>query len=369
MAQKTYKFRLYPTARQKRKLEEWFGLSCELYNAALQERRDAWVINRVNISYKDQNKQLTEIKDIRPEYKDINSHALQDALRRLDKAFQAFFRRVKAGESPGFPRFKPKSRFHSFSVPNTRYKVAGGKLDLSRFGKIKLRQDCEMQGEMTNLTITREIDHYFACITVKFEPEKLPATGARVGIDLGYRHFAVLSDGAIIENPRYYQKAQKKLRVAARRVARRKKGSNRRRKAVVLLAKAHEKIRRQRADFQHKVSYDLVRRFDFFAVEDLNISSMAKAEDAKYRNKSMYDAAWGEFLYKLQYKAENAGRELIKVKPEFTAQTCLCGVRLVKNLSRANVTCVSCGLTADRGIISSQVILKNAERHFVQALT
>lgn len=369
MAQKTYKFRLYPTKKQAQKLSDWLSLSCELYNAALQERRDAYQISGVSINYKDQNKQLTEIKDIREELKDVNSHVLQDALRRLDKAFAAFFRRVKSGEAPGFPRFKSARRYRSFSVPNTRYKLADGRLDLSRLGKIKIRQDCAVEGKMTNLTVSREIDQWYACITVEFEPVPLPKSEAKVGIDLGYRYYAVLSDGTFIENPRHYTKLQKKLRRASRRVARRKKGSNRRQKAVVLLAKVHEKIRRSRNDFQHKLSRDLVNRFGYLAAEDLQIASMTKADDAKYRNKSLFDAAWGNFLYKLEYKAANAGRKLVKEKPDFTAQTCVCGARLIKNLSQANVTCVSCGRTDDRGIISSQVILQNAERHSVQALT
>lgn len=369
MALRTYKFRLYPSTSQQRKLDEWLNLSRELYNAALQERRDAWILNRVNISYKHQNKQLTEIKEIRTELQEVNSQVLQDALRRLDKSFKAFFRRVKSGESPGFPRFKSARRFHSFSVPNTRYKIAGGRLDLSRFGKIKLRQDCEIEGEMTNLTISREIDHWFVCITVKFEPEPLPKSNEKIGIDLGYRYFAVLSDGTFVDNPRFYKTSKKKLRVAARRVARRKNGGRRREKAVALLARVHEKIRHSRADFQHKLSRRLVNRYGFLAVEDLAIKEMTRTDDAKYRNKSLYDAAWGKFLYKLEYKAANAGRELVKENPIFTAQTCICGARLVKKPRQANVVCVSCGRTGDRGIISSNVILQAAERHSAQAIT
>ena len=287
----------------------------------------------------------------------------------MDKSFKAFFRRVKSGGTPGFPRFKSARRFHSFSVPNTRYKIVDGKLDLSRLGKIKLRQDCEIEGKLTNLIVKKEIDHWYACITVEFEPINLPESKDKIGIDLGYRYFAVLSDGSFIENPRHYKNNEKKLRVAQRRVSRRKKGSNRRKKAVVLLAKVHEKIRRSRADFQHKVSHDLINRFGYLAVEDLNINQMTQAADAKYRNKSLYDAAWGEFLYKLTYKAENAGRKLVKIQPSFAAQTCICGVKLVKNLSSTKIHCVSCGRIEDRGIISSNVILKSAERHSVQALT
>jgi putative transposase len=242
-----------------------------------------------------------------------------------------------------------------------------GKLNLSRLGNIKLRRDCEIEGKPTNLSVKREINHWYACITVEFEPAKLPASDKKIGIDLGYRYFAVLSDGTFIENPRYYKNNERKLRIAARRVARRKKGSHRRRKAVVLLAKVHEKIRRSRADFQHKVSHDLIKKFGYLAVEDLNIRQMTQSEDAKYRNKSLYDAAWGEFLYKLTYKAENAGRQLEKIQPEFTAQTCICGAKLVKNLSRATVHCIACGRLGDRGVISSNVILQSAERHSVQA--
>jgi putative transposase len=356
LARKTYKFRLYPTGIQVEKLESWLTLSCELYNAGLQERRDAWKLNRVSISYAHQNKQLTEIKQIRTELNDINSHVLQDALQRLNKSFDGFFLRVKKGVKAGFPRFKSSKRYDSFSVPNSRYKIENGKFDLSRFGKIKIKQDCEIEGVMKTATVKRECGKWFVCIGVDFTPTPLPYSDRQVGIDVGIKHFAVLTVGAPVPNPRFAEKLQKKLRVAQRRVARRKKGSTRRRKAVAQLQKIHLKIRNSRTHFQHKLSYKIVRDFGFIAIEKLNIKGLAAGMLAKQVN----DAAWRGFFEKLVYKAENAGRELIEVNPSGTSQTCLCGASVPKTLAQRRHKCESCGIECDRDWMSAQVILQRA---------
>ena len=235
MAKKTYKFRLYPNKEQVAKLDSWLDLSRELYNAGLQERRDAWRLNRVSINYANQNKQLTEIKQIRTELKEVNSHVLQDSLQKLDKTFKAFFGRVQKGEKTGFPRFKGKNRFRSFSVPNTRYKVEGRHFDLSRLGKIKMKLDRQIKGQMKTATVKESCGKWFISIVVEYNPKTLTKTGKQIGIDVGLNTFLTDSNGETVGNDRFAEKLQKKLRVAQRRVSRRKKGSNRRKKAVLLL--------------------------------------------------------------------------------------------------------------------------------------
>lgn len=366
MATKTFKFRLYPTKEQETRLSHWLALMCELYNAALQERRDAYQIERKSISYADQNRQLTEIKSTNPEYKDINSHALQDVLMRLDKAMKAFFRRVKTGEKAGFPRFKPKSRFRSFSVPNTRYSIKGNKLFLSRLGDIKMRQDCPIEGVMKTAAIKNENGKWFVCIAVEFEPVPLPVSDKEIGIDIGLKNFAALSNGEYIENPRYYAKLLKKLRTAQRRVSRRKKGSHRRKKAVKILANVHLKIRNQRADYLHKASRKIVNEYGVIAVAPYSIKEMATDKHFAGR---IYDAAWGIFLEKLKYKAENAGRKFIEVDNKDISQVCVCGNPVPKKLTDRWHKCDKCGLSADRDYVSANLIKLRAFSQSVQPLT
>jgi len=354
---KTYKFRIYPTKAQTEKLETWLSFCCELYNAALQERRDAWRLNQISVNYFDQQNQLPEIKQIRPELKDVNSSVFQNCLRRLDESFKGFYRRVKRGEKSGFPRFKSYRRFNSFSVPNTRYNFKNGKFNLSRLGLIKIKQHQNIDGKMKTATVKRQCGKWYVSIVVEFEPKLLPKTGNEIGIDVGLKSFAALSSGTIIDNQREAEKSQKKLRKAHRHVARRKKGSNRRRKALLLLQKVYQTIFNQRNDFQHKISTKIISENDLIAIEKLNIKGLCKGALAR----QVLDASWSSFFFKLRYKAENAGRTLVEVSPYGTSQTCICGANVPKTLAVRNHKCDSCGLESDRDLVSAQVILKRAQ--------
>ena len=365
MAIRTYKFRLYPNQEQVAKFESWLDLSRELYNAGLQERRDAWKLNRVSISFYDQCKQLPEIKQIRTELKEVNSHVLQDSLQRLDKSFKAFFGRVRKGEKAGFPRFKGKNRFRSFSVPNTRYKIVGKHFDLSRLGKIKIKLDRKIKGQMKTATIKESCGKWFVSIVVEYNPKTLTKTGKQIGLDVGLKTFLTDSNGETVSNERFAEKLQKKLRVAQRRVSRRKKGSNRRKKAVLLLKKIHEKVFNQRNDFQHKVSTRLVKEYDLIAIEKLNIKGLSSGMLAK----QVSDASWSSFFHKLNYKAENAGKKVVEVNPNGTSQTCICGASVPKELSQRKHKCKACGIECDRDYMSAQVILQRAVSQTVEELT
>jgi putative transposase len=344
---RTYKFRLYPTKAQAAAFEHWLELCRELYNAALQERRDAWRLNGVSIYYKDQSKQLAEIRKIRDDIKKVNYCAIQEQLIRLDKAFKRFFRRVKNRENPGFPRFKTKTRFKSFTFAHlSGTRLIGNKLQLSKIGKVKIKLHREIEGKIKTVTIRRECGKWFAVFMVDCEAKPLTESNEQVGIDVGLKHFATLSNGEKpIENPRYFETAQKQLRKAQRRASRRKKGSKRCNKARFLVKKIHEKIRRQREDFQHKQSRKLVNRFGLIAVEDLSLIGLGKSRLAK----QIRDAAWGNFFQKLAYKAESAGREFVKVNPRNTSQSCSrCGLKVSKSLNQRIHKCDSCGLVLGR---------------------
>ena len=274
MARKTFKFRLYPNRLQRERLTQTLEVCRELYNAGLQERIAAWKCHtRVRVF--DQINQLPDIKKIRPDVAGVFSQVLQDTLRRLDKTYKAFFGRVKRGQKAGFPRFRGRNRYDSFSYPQSGFEL-GGKLQLSKIGNIKIKQHRDIEGEIKTLTIRREAGSWYACFSVEYEPTKLPASNQSVGVDVGLEAFATLSNGERVENHRYYRTAQKKLRKAQRRVARRaNRKSTRRRKAILLLQKAHQHVANQRKDFQHKLSTKLVQKFGMIAVEDLNVKGLS----------------------------------------------------------------------------------------------
>jgi len=354
---KSYKFKIRrPSKAFVARFEQTLDICRELYNAALQERRDAWRLNRISVSYFEQANQLSEIKAIRSDLKTVHSQILQDVLKRLDKTFKAFFARVEKGEKAGFPRFKSANRFNSFCYPQSGFRLDGDKLTLSKIGTVRIRLSRITQGKVKTCTIKREINGWFVVFTVETEKELLPKTGKSIGIDAGIESFMTLSDGTQIENFKFFEASQRRLRVAQRSVSRKKKGSNSRGKAVVNLKKIHQKIKHQRNDFQHKISTKLVKDFDLIAIEKLNISGMSKG----FLAKQIHDAAWSSFFSKLKYKAENAGRELKEVNPAGTSQTCVCGETVKKDLSVRWHHCRNCGYKNHRDIVSSQVILQRA---------
>ncbi len=363
--QKSFKFRICkPSKFVRANLEQTLYLCRNLYNAALQERRGAYQLNQVSLNYYDQSKQLKEIKLTNPEYKDIYSQVLQDVLRRLDKTFKAFYSRVKQGRA-GFPRFKAANRYDSFCFPQKGFSLNGNKLSPSKIGTVKLKLSRSIQGKIKTLTIKNECGKWFAILAVETKPNFLPETGRHVGIDVGVSSFATLSDGTQIDNWKYYESAQKELRRAQRSVCRKMKGSNNRKKAVLRLRKIHQKIRNSRADFQHKLSTWLIKTFDVIAIEKLNIKGMSRS----FLSKQIHDVSWANFFTMLRYKAENAGRKLVEVNPNWTSQDCsACGTRVMKNLSVRVHCCSNCGLKIHRDINAAKNILSLGMRELVLSL-
>lgn len=365
---KSFKFKIINPSKQITvKFENWLGICCELYNAGLQERRDAWKAERKSVSCYEQQAELPKIKQIRPDVAEVNAQVLTDVLKRLDKTYKSFFTRVKRGEKAGFPRFKSRNRYDSFTYPQDNYtfSLKGNKLSLSKIGTVKLKLSRQIKGKIKTCTIKRETTGWFVIFTVEDYPQPLPKTNNKIGIDAGIENFLTLSNGKQIENPRHFTKLQKKLRVAQRSVSRKKKGSKRRKKAVLKLRKAHLRIKNSRTDFQHKISRYLVNNFDLIAIEKLNIKSLSKG----FLSKQIYDVAWGDFFQKLRYKAEDAGREVVEVNPSGTSQTCLCGHEAKKSLSDRWHNCFVCGLFEHRDIVSAKVILNLAVGQAVQNVT
>ncbi len=354
---KSFKFRISANKAVSQKLEKTLFLCRDLYNSALQERRDAYKLNRISLNYYDQANQLKEIKQTNPEYKDVHSQVCQDVLKRLEKSFQGFFRRIKQGVKAGFPRFKGKNFFDSFCYTQSGFSLSGNKLTLSKIGTVKIRLSREIIGKVKQCRIKKEINNWFVIFTVETMPEEgLPKTGESVGVDMGVSAFLTMSDGTQIDNFKYYESTNMKLRIAQRRVSRRKKGSNQRRKAVLQLKKIHLKIKNQRSDFQHKVSTHLVKQFDLIAIEKLSILGMSKG----ILSKQIHDVGWSSFFQILDYKAANAGKELVKVSPNFTSQDCSrCGNRVKKDLSVRVHNCLQCGLILDRDVNAAINILSS----------
>jgi putative transposase len=346
---KTFKYKLKATPQQEQAMA-FVGCRCrELYNAALQERKEAWQKCGVSVTIAGQSAQLLEVKEVRPEYCDIHSQVLQDVLTRLDRAFQRFFARVKVGETPGYPRFHGANRYNSFT-----YKQFGngatldnGFLVLSKIGRIAVRWSRPLEGMPKTVTVRREADGWYVCFSCADVPaQPIPATGQETGIDLGIEAFATCSDGTRIFSPGWYRKAERALKTAQRRVSRRKKGSNRRRKAVTLLAKAHKQVQHQRQDFHHKTALTLVREYNTIYHENLQTANMVKNH---HLAKSIQDAGWAAFLSILSYKAACAGRDVVAVNPAYTSQRCSgCGVIVAKGLSVRWHSCPECGTSLHR---------------------
>jgi putative transposase len=363
---KAFKFRLYPNQEQEHKLFWTLSRCRELYNAALSERRDSYKYTGKGVSYYEQKRDLIEIKQIREEYQDIASHVLQDVLTRLEKAMQNFFRRVKNGEKPGYPRFQGRNRYDSFCYPDgAGWKLDGTTLHLSKIGMIKVKLHREVEGKIKTTTIKHESGHWYAVFSCEVaDAEKLPVSYEDVGIDLGVTHLATMSNGETIDHPRHYRKAEKQLARRQQALSRKKRGSHRREKARKLVAKAHRKIANQRKDFLHKASRQLVNRYQVMVFEDLQTANITKApkprcdEDGKYLpngasakaglNKSILDAGWGMLVAMTSYKAANAGRDVRKVNPRSTSQICSgCGTVRKKELSERWHSC-DCGCELDR---------------------
>ncbi|GAA5533551.1 transposase [Deinococcus aluminii] len=355
---KTFRYRLRPTKAQEAALLEQLRLCRGLYNAALQERRDAYRKAGKTVTGYDQMKYLTEIKAALPEYQGVYSQVLQDVLKRLDKAFQGFFRRVKAGQTPGYPRFKGAGWYDSICYPQSGFSVSGDVAYFSKIGNIRLRLSRPLEGKLKTTTIRRECGEWYVSYVCEVETQPLPATGSAVGVDVGTTWFCITSDGEFVENPRHFQTAMKKLRVKQRSLSRKKRGSQRRKKAKQAVAKLQRKVARQRLDFHHKTATRLIRENDLVAHEDLNVSGMGKGNLAR----SIHDVGWGQFFSLLSLKAASAGRTVIRVDPRCTSQTChKCGHTCRENrVSQSRFVCQSCGHTANADLNAALNILGRA---------
>ncbi|MFE7638621.1 RNA-guided endonuclease InsQ/TnpB family protein [Kitasatospora sp. NPDC001119] len=386
---RAYKFLIRPTVGQAQALAEMLRDHCSLYNGALQERRDAYRhVSKTSVTYGQQSAQLKEIRSFDPECQGRWSFSSQQAtLRRLDKAFAGFFRRVKSGERPGYPRFRGVGRFDTVDFPKdgdgcrwdstphdpvTRVRFQG-------VGHVKVNRHRPVAGKVKTVSVKREGRRWFVVLTVEqTTPEPLPKTGSMVGVDMGIANFLADSNGGFVPNPRHGRKAGAKLEAAQQALSRCKRGGNRRRKAVQRVADLHRKVRRRRLDHAHKTALDLIRAHDVIAHENLTIRTMVRTPAPKPDpdrpgaflpngasakaglNRSISDAGWGVFLTILHAKAESAGREVIAVDPRNTSRTCPhCGHVAKENRpTQEAFHCVACDHEAHADTVGAINVLR-----------
>lgn len=351
--------RLKVTKNQDETLLSLLSQLCELYNMALQQRRDVWKSHHLGIGYYDQQKQLTELRAGVEEYAAFPAAIQRDPLRRLDGAFQAFFRRLKCGEKPGFPRFRAHARYDSFNVPKGCFTFSGGTLKLIRLGTFRTKTKCKIKGEPLEIRVKRCGNRWQAQVVCDIgpAPEKIAVRNA-VGIDLGLTTLAVLSDGTEIANPRWTRQEEDRLAAANRALASKKRGSKNCYKAKERLRRVHQHIAGMRSSYLTGVAKDLIGRYDLIAHEDLKIRNMVRSNMAK----SIMDAAWAQLVQKLNSEAEWAGKWVVPVNPRNTTKTCSsCGELVPKKLSQRQHDCPKCRVSLGRDHNAALNILRLGE--------
>jgi putative transposase len=355
------KYRILPTKAQETVLNQTLEICREVYNSLVNQRSALYEIKKESISLYEQHVEIAKWKDNHPELKRVHSQVLQNVALRVDLAFKSFFRRIKAGDTPGYPRFKGSGVYDSITFPQagkTGCRITGNAIYISKIGNVKAILHRDIAGSVKTCTIRRQSGKWFACFTCDYEPEPLPESFESVGIDVGLEKFAALSDGSFVENPRFFRRDEKALAKAQRKQSRTPKGSKPRRRANKVVSRIHERIRNRRHDFVHQLSRKLVNRYGLIAVEKLNVKGMIQNHCLA---KSISDASWSMFRSVLSGKAESAGRIVAEINPAYTSQTCSkCGNVARKKLRERWHYCPMCGLSLDRDTNAAFNILKAA---------
>lgn len=355
------------TPEQESALGDILWVACALYNGMLAHRRERWQESRHGVTYYEQaalwRDWCNEDPDENP-LKLLNMTAGQQVLRRLDSAFKAFFQGKR-----GFPRFKKAGRFNSVNYkPGDGAGVRGRKLYVQNAGLITVRWHRELpDGKLKNIILLRKPSGWYACLQLEQpEPEPQPHPGPAVGIDMGLLHALTLSDGVTFDSPKYLRASLAKLRRLNRNAARQRRGSNRWRKTYRQIARLQEHIANQRRDWWHKTTHRLVTDYGTIVLEDLSLTFMLRNGNGPARHalsRSAHDVSLGLFRELLDYKAIEAGVEIVTVNPAYTSQACSgCGCIVPKELSVRVHSCPDCGLTLDRDVNAALNILSAGTR-------
>lgn len=366
--EKAYKFRLYPTAEQELLIQRTFGCCRFVFNKYLAMRKDAYEQRGETMNYNGCSAHMTTLKNELPWLREVDATALQSALKSLDFAYQNFFRRVKQGGNPGYPKFKSKhdhrKSFKSKRVGNN-VAVADGAVKLPKLGHVHCAVSKQIEGRILSATVSQNPSgkYFVSLCCTDVEIPQYESTGAVVGLDLGIKDFAITSDGQAFENHKHLAASEKKLARLQRQLSRKQKGSSNRNKARIKVARMHEKIANQRNDVMHKLSTQLVKDYDLIAVETLRPINMMKNHKLA---KSISDASWSEFVRQLKYKCEWQRKALVQIDPFFpSSQTChTCGAKnpKTKDLKVREWTCAECGTHHDRDTNAAKNILNEGLR-------
>jgi putative transposase len=315
----------------------------------------------VTVSYYEQKRELPGVKEERPEYREIGSQVLQDVIQRVEWAFAAFFRRVRAGDKAGYPRFKGRDRYDSFTYSQAGWKLDASRLVLAGIGALKVRWSRPIQGTIKTVTIHRSADQWYVCFSCVLEvPQPGPPDRPATALDVGLEYFATLADGSHIDNPRYLREAEEAVARRQRKLQTKKHGSKNRRRAKVLVARAHRRIRNKRSNFHHQEARKIVDRHGAIAIEGLRVKNMVRNPCLA---KSISDAGWNQFLTILTHKAAEAGVVVVVVNPAGTSPVCSgCGRVVPTTLFDRWHTCPyeDCGLSLQRDHNSAREILNRA---------
>jgi putative transposase len=360
----TFQYRLYPFGEQAETLEDWIDRCRKLYNVALEQRKTVRQMGQ-KVGYPEQQKELTELRAALPEYEEVPVHVLQNALLRLDRAFENFFRRCKerkAGKKikPGFPRFKARDRYQSLTCPDRYDYIRDGDLNFPKLGRIRMEMHRPLpEGAVVKTcTISKKADGWYVSFSLDVPATMKPShTGEAVGIDVGLTSFITLSTGRKIEYPKYLRAAERRLKKAQRILSRRKKGSKRRAKQKGRVARLHLYIARQRDDFQWNTAVELAHEFSFIAAEGLAVQNMMQNHCLA---KSIADSAWAAYLKKQEHAVVKTGSRFVQVDPRWTSKTCSsCGwVWESMPWGEPAFRCEKCGLVLDRDVNAARNILK-----------
>ena len=362
----TYKYRLTPTSAQRTSLERVLELCRWVYNDTLAARKNAYEQAGKSLGLYDTNKLLTEWKAAKPVLKNVHSQVLQNVQERVELAFKAFFRRVKNGEEPGYPRFKGKGLYDSFTFKQSGFTLVGDKLTISKIGDVSIKLHRPICADIKTLTIQRDsVGNWYACFSCAPkgypDPQTLPTNHNVVGVDLGLTTFAYFSNGQTIDRQRWMKQDAADIARLQRKKEKFAKGSAERRKVVKALCHAYERAANRRNNFAHQESRKLVNEYQFIAFEKLDIKDMQsrpKGSRNKTSNRGIADVAWALFVQYTIYKAANAGRGVALVNPRGTTQECSsCGQVVPKDLSVRIHDCPTCGLKISRDLNAALNIL------------
>jgi putative transposase len=318
-----------------------------LFNYFLAERKEAWEQRQKSINYHAQATSLRTLKTHRPSLASVHSQVLQNVAVRIDLAFKAFFRRIKTGEKPGYPRFRGKGRYDSFTFPQSGFSLNGSILRLSKIGEVKVVLHRPVEGRIKTCTINcSSTGKWCVMFSCEWTPLFLPEIDGSVGVDAGLHSFATLSTGEQVENPKFFRQEEKALAKAQRKLSKTENGTPQQEKRRKVVARVHERIAWKRQNFAHQLSRKIVNRFGMIALEDIHVNRMLHNHCLA---KSLSDAAWSGFFQQLAYKAACAGRQFVAVNPAYTSQDCSgCGHRQRMPLSERVFSCPCCGMVLDR---------------------